>query len=182
MKSKNPLFWRINLHIDLNDEPRMWWDGLNYEKIKALSYEEYEKLYIDRWFDANKKDNNIHSGLFSCDNFILQVHGYIQHEKVIVSINPSGKHNFLNVNLNKSLQVPTQNIQNTQVEGENVQFFKDLKITMDKYVLHSNFSAIDMDDVDIVLGYIWMDSLGTININVRKNFLKLWYKKIKIIL
>jgi len=39
------------------------------------------------------------------------------------------------------------------VEGENVQIFKDLKITMDKYVLHSYFHAIDMVDVDIVLGY-----------------------------
>jgi hypothetical protein len=44
------------------------------------------------------------------------------------------------------------------------------------------FHAIDMDDVDIVLGYPWMDSVGTININVQKKFLKLWYKKKKITL
>jgi hypothetical protein len=42
-------------------------------------------------------------------------------------------------------------------------------------VLHSYFHAIDMDDVDIVLGYIWMDSVGTININVKNKFLNLWY-------
>jgi hypothetical protein len=53
---------------------------------------------------------------------------------------------------------------------------------MDKYVLHSYFYAIDMDDVDIVLGYPWMDSVGTININVKKKFLKIWYKKKKITL
>ena len=53
---------------------------------------------------------------------------------------------------------------------------------MDKYVLHSNFFAIDMDDVDVVLGYPWMDSIGTVNINVQKNFLQLWYKKNKITL
>jgi hypothetical protein len=53
---------------------------------------------------------------------------------------------------------------------------------MDKYVLHSYFYAIDMDDVDIIFGYPWMDSIGTININVQNKFLKLWYKKKKITL
>ena len=63
-------------------------------------------------------------------------------------------HNFINVQLVNRLQVPINNIQSTKVEGENVQFFKDLKITMDKYVLHSYFYAMDMDEVDIVLGYL----------------------------
>jgi hypothetical protein len=36
-----------------------------------------------------------------------------------------------------------------------------------------------MDDVYIILGYPWMDLAGTININVQKKFLKLWYKKKK---
>jgi hypothetical protein len=91
-------------------------------------------------------------------------------------------HNFINVQLVNRLQVPIKNIQSTHVEGENVQIFKDLKITMDKYVLHSDFYAMDMDEVDIVLGYPWIESVGTININVRKKFLKLWYKKKKITL
>jgi hypothetical protein len=53
---------------------------------------------------------------------------------------------------------------------------------MDKYVLHSYFHAIDMDGVDIVLGYPWMDSICIVDINVQKNFLKLSYKKKKITL
>ena len=36
--------------------------------------------------------------------------------------------------------------------------------------------------MDVVLGYPWMESVGTININVQKKFLKLWYKKKKITL
>jgi hypothetical protein len=51
---------------------------------------------------------------------------------------------------------------------------------MDKYVLHSYFEALDMGDEDIVLGYPWIESVGNININVQKDFLKLWYKKKKI--
>ena len=62
-------------------------------------------------------------------------------------------------------------ISRTQVEGVNVQIYKD------KYVLHLDFHAIDMDDVDIIFGYPWMDSTSTININVQKKFLKLWYQK-----
>ena len=61
-------------------------------------------------------------------------------------------------------------------------FFNDLKITMEDYVLHFDFHAINMDNVDIVLGYPWMKSVGTININAKKKFLKLWYKKTKITL
>jgi hypothetical protein len=80
------------------------------------------------------------------------------------------------------MQVPAKNIHNTQVVDKHVQIFKDLKITMDKYVLHSYFHAIDMDDVDIVLGYPWMGSVGTVNINVQNKFLNRWYKKKKIAL
>jgi hypothetical protein len=105
--------------------------------------------------------------------YILQINGCIHKENIIVSINPSCLHNFINVQLVNRLQVPTTNVQNTQVEGENVQIFKDLKITMDKYVLHSNLYAMDMDEVDIVLGYPWMESVDTININVQKKFIKL---------
>jgi hypothetical protein len=36
--------------------------------------------------------------------------------------------------------------------------------------------------VDIVLRYPWIESVGTININVQKKFLNLWYKKNKITL
>ena len=67
-------------------------------------------------------------------------------------------------------------------DSENVQVFKDLKATMDKYVLHPNFYVVDMNGLDVVLGYPWMESIGTININVQKKFLKLWYKTKKITL
>jgi len=65
-------------------------------------------------------------------------------------------------------QVPVKNIQITRVDGENVKNFKDLNLNMDKYVLHSDCYAMDMDEVDIVLGYPWIESVGTININVKK--------------
>jgi hypothetical protein len=71
------------------------------------------------------------------------------------------------------LQVPAKNIQITQVDGGHVQIFKYLKITMDNYALHSDFYALDMTYVDIVLGYPWMELVGTVNINRKMKFLKL---------
>ena len=107
-----------------------------------------------------------HKGLFS----ILKVHGCIQKENILVPIIPSCKHNFIHVNWAKKLQVPTKHIQSTQVDSENFQIFKDLKITMDKYGLHSDFYTLDMDGMDVVLGYPWMQSMGTVNINAENNF------------
>jgi hypothetical protein len=53
---------------------------------------------------------------------------------------------------------------------------------MDKYVVHSYFQAIDINDVDVILGYSCMDLMDTINVNVSNFFIKLWYKKKKITL
>ena len=80
------------------------------------------------------------------------------------------------------MQVPAKHIENTQVDDEDVQVYKDLKISMDKYVLHGDFYASEMDNMNVVLGYPWMEYADTININVQKKFLKLWYKKKKITL
>ena len=115
---------------------------------------------------TGKKETKEPKGLFSAGISLLQVHGLIQKEKIIVSINPSCKHNFINVNLAKKLQVPTKHIENTQVDDEDVQVYKDLKISMDKYVLHGDFYTSEIDNMDVVLGYPWMESMGTININV----------------
>ena len=90
-----------------------------------------------------------------------------------MSINPNCKHNFINIHLAKRLQVPAKQMEHTQINNEQVQVYNDLKISMDKYVLHSNFFASNMDNVNVVLGYPWMESIGTININVQKKFLNL---------
>ena len=67
---------------------------------------------------TGKKETKEPKGLFSAGISLLQVHGLIQKEKIIVSINPSCKHNFINVNLAKKLQVPAKHIENTQVDDE----------------------------------------------------------------
>ena len=56
-----------------------------------------------------------------------------------MSINPNSKHHFINVHLAKILQVPAKQMKHTQVNNEQLKVYKDLKISMDKYVLHSDF-------------------------------------------
>jgi hypothetical protein len=53
---------------------------------------------------------------------------------------------------------------------------------MEKYVLLSYFYAMDINEVDVILGYPWMTTIATMNINVEKKFVKLSYKKKKVLL
>ena len=115
---------------------------------------------------TGKKGTKKPKGLFSVGISLLQVHGCIHKENIIVSINHSCKHNFINVNLPKNLQVQAKHIENTQVDDKDVQVYKDLKLSMDKYVLHCDFYISDMDNMDVILGYPWMEPVGTFNINV----------------
>jgi len=47
-----------------SDEAAPWWELLNKNKFYNLSYEEFEKLLLDRWSHARKQDNETHVGLF----------------------------------------------------------------------------------------------------------------------
>ena len=106
MNSKCKTSWQNWVSLYLQDDAKVWWDSLNHDNIETLSDDEFELVFLDKWSHAKKKDVESHKGLFSCGNILLQAHGCIQKEKVIVSINPSCKHNFINVNLTKILQVP----------------------------------------------------------------------------
>ena len=125
--------WRLWIDTYFKDDAKVWWCSLDSRKMKALSDEEFEQVFLDKWSHAKNKYQVGHKGLFS----ILKFHGCIQKENILVSTSPSCKHNFIHVNLAKKLQVCAKHIQITHVDGENFQIFKYLKITMDKYVLHS---------------------------------------------
>jgi hypothetical protein len=106
------------------DYAEIWWQSLDSTKMMALFDEAFEKLFLDKWSHAKSKNKEGTKDLFSCDNSILLVHGCIQQEKIIVSINPSCMHNFINVNFVKRLQIPGKNIQITRIEDENFQTLK----------------------------------------------------------
>jgi hypothetical protein len=65
----------------------------------SFSKEAIKILILDKWSHMKCKDKDITKGLFSCGKSLLQVHGCIHKENVIVSINPSCQQNFINVQL-----------------------------------------------------------------------------------
>jgi hypothetical protein len=146
--------WKFCLHHYFKDDAHIWWKSFDFCEWRLLFDEALEKLLLYKW--SHVKNTERPKGLFFHANSILHVHGCIHKENVIVFINPSCQQIFINVQLVNRLQVPTKSIQSTHVASENVQIFKDLKFTMTKYVLHSNFYPIDMDDLDIILGYPWI--------------------------
>jgi len=166
-------FWKSIVRLGLKEEATIWWSSLGIKNLSKFSNEELEKLLMDKWSQARKKYKGKHVGLFCTSISLLQVHGLIKKEKIIVSINPSCKNNVINVNLAKNLQVLAKPIENIQVNDEDVQVYKYFKISMDKYVFQGDFYTSEMDNMDVVLGYPWMESVGTINTNLKKKFLKL---------
>jgi hypothetical protein len=76
----------------------------------------------DSQLDEVKKDDT--NGLSFSGMSILQVHGFIQQEKVIMPIYPSSKYNLINVTSSKRLHVPSNHILSTQVDGGTMEFLK----------------------------------------------------------
>jgi hypothetical protein len=105
--------WPHWVDLKLQGDAAIWWKSLDYKEMRTLSNGEFEKILLDRWSHGKNKDTKSTKGLFSCGKSILQVHGCIHKENVIVSINPSCMHNFINVQLVNRLQVPVKNIQST---------------------------------------------------------------------
>jgi hypothetical protein len=108
LKSSRQEHWKALVNLYLQGDALIWGNSL-----MALSNEEFEKLFLDRCSHVGKRDIESIKGLFSYGNSMLQVHGCIHKENVIVSINPSCQQNFINVQLVNILQVPTKNVQST---------------------------------------------------------------------
>jgi hypothetical protein len=83
--------------ISLMGDAGVWWNEVKSKEIHALSDKEYEKKFLNKWSRSKSKDNECTKSLFACGKSILQVPGCIHKEKIIVSINPSCRHNFINV-------------------------------------------------------------------------------------
>ena len=99
----------------LDNERWQWWQGHQRCYGRPLTWDTFKKTLMDH-FDrksnlvdkltqtytqpskdfiiTGKKETKKPKGLFSASISLLQVHGLIQKEKIIVSINPSCKHNF----------------------------------------------------------------------------------------
>jgi hypothetical protein len=95
--SYNLTQWKSFVDWGFKGDALIWWKSFHHSEWMSLSKEALEKLLLDKWSHIKSKDKDITKSLFSCRKSILQVHGYIHKESVIVSINPSCKQNFINI-------------------------------------------------------------------------------------
>lgn len=112
-KEKYPSSWKLSIVVYLREEALQWGDSVFSTEMFALPYEAYENIFLDKWSNSKHKYQSKRPCLFSGAHALLHLHGCIQQEKVLVSINPSCNHNFINVNLTKRLQLPAKHIQST---------------------------------------------------------------------
>jgi hypothetical protein len=63
---------KVLISLNLQGDVAIWWNSLNYSKIMALSDEEFEKVFLEKWSHAKSKERS--KILFSCENYILRVH------------------------------------------------------------------------------------------------------------
>jgi hypothetical protein len=59
----------------LKEDVGTWWKSLDQVKMRGISDEEFENVFLEKRFHAKSKERNM--SLFSCGNSILQVHGCI---------------------------------------------------------------------------------------------------------
>ena len=108
----------------------------------------------------------------------LKIEGYIKKKKVIVLIEYGSTHSFIHCKLDKVLSCfiyVAPKFQVTIVDGETNNFswkFHNIYLTMGEYVLNSPMISIPMGGVDVVLGFQWLQSLGTMAFNFQKLFMK----------
>jgi hypothetical protein len=54
------------ISLNLQGDVAIWWNSLNYSKMMALSDEEFEKVFLEKWSHAKSEKRS--KGLFSLEN------------------------------------------------------------------------------------------------------------------
>jgi hypothetical protein len=127
-------------------------------------------------------------GIFSSKNHrarcigLLTFKGNIQEKEVSVHICPDKKKNHISMDLANQLIIPRTSVIETKDFLGNKYDIKDLPLTLKDYKLVSNFkgTTIYEKEVDIILVSTWLETLGSLILNLEKKFLMFSYKKKKI--
>jgi hypothetical protein len=92
------------------------------------------------------------------------------------------KENYINIDLANQLLIPKTNIiEKVDIVCKRQYKIKDLQATIDDYEYTSQFNVTTMykEEIDIILGLIWFEKLGTFILNMENFFLMFSYKKKK---
>ena len=117
----------------------------------------------------------------------LNMEGHIKKKNLIVLINSSSNHNFIQFKVAKELncllylapefQVMVSNGGTINCSGK----FHNIKITMGElYVLNIPMLSIPTGGVDVLLGVKWLQTLRTVAFNFQEIFLNFFQKERKL--
>jgi hypothetical protein len=84
------------------------------------------------------------------------------------------------MDITNQLQIPKSSIEKVKLWNEDK--INNLSLRIDNYIFESQFivKIIDLEDVYIVLGFDWMETLGMLFLNAQNKILTFFYKKKRI--
>jgi len=110
----------------------------------------------------------------------IKIEGQIKQKKVILLIDSGSTHNLIHCKIEEELNCFLYLAPECQVmvaNGGMINFLgkcHNIKLSMGEYVLSSPIISIPMGGADVVLGFEWIQSLGTIVFNFQEIFMKFY--------
>ena len=104
---------------------------------------------------------------------ILKLEGSIQGKCICIAICPTKKENLISDGLENQLLILESSIVEKRYNYDVKQYeIMNLQLTINEYKFTSqlNVSTIYLNEVDIILGSPWMETLGSIILNINKFF------------
>jgi len=108
----------------------------------------------------------------------IKIQGHIKKKKIIVLIDSGSTHNFTHCKIMKELNCflyPAPECQVMVSSGETINCSikcHNIKLSIGEYVLSSPMLSIPMGGADVVLGFEWLQLLGTIAFSFQEFFMK----------
>ena len=108
----------------------------------------------------------------------LKIKEHIKNNNSTVLIDSGSTHNFVNTSLAKIFNLfvcPVPNMKLMVEDGnkiDNVGKCHKVKLQMHEYNLESDFFAVPLGGVDVLLGIQWLQTLGTYSTNHQENFIE----------
>jgi len=121
-----------------------------------------------------------------CVSALFKIKGSLARNDVIISIDLTQNNNYVSTKCANQLVIHESNIIETNfVDTSDKQYdISNLQLSIGDYTFISQFTikTLFCDNSDIILGSPWIESLGSVILNMKKKFLTFSYKKKKITL
>ena len=113
----------------------------------------------------------------------LKIEGYIKNKKVIMMIDLGSTHNFIHFKIDKDLNCfiyPAPEFQVMVADGKTINCIgkcHNINLSMGEYALKIPIITIPLGGVDNLLGFQWLQSLGTLSFNFQELFMKFFWEE-----